>query len=554
MSQNNQKKRGLTMTFDPLVIDDLGAKLYSTLPPIISELIANGYDACAKKVWIELAGTGENKMITVTDNGIGMSFDEINEKYLRIGRKKRESEDLKELKCNRLPIGKKGLGKLAFFGVAQKAIIETIKDGEKTIFEMDWVKIQAISDKKEYEPVFTVEKTSEKNGTKIILTHIDRKSNFDTEKLKKSISNYFIFDSDFKVFIKDDSKKDFEEIDNELRYKQKGRGEDFSWLFPDVANKLGLKEKFPFIDQIKGKIILFDKPVNDNLRGVTLFSRKKLVSTPESFPVQGSSYFFQYLTGWLEIDFIDDLKPDVIATNRSSLNWNDENLESLGEFLEEIISYIHKEWRLLIKKRTTEKIKQKYYIDTTEWRETNKNNPTIIKNIDKVVQILDDPERIEEDEAVDILGIVHSLAPENADFVLWSGLHEKIRDNKIIRKEFFREDYLQAAKEAVQIYNDEVKNVSGEIINDRALMEFVFGKDKVRKIWITDKNDETDENIDEGHKWLSVGVMVGFKNPAVSHTSRTQADIIKYFSDRNCLDILSIISYLFDRLEKRKKP
>ena len=37
------------MTFDPLVIDDLGAKLYSTLPPIISELIANGYDD--KGVW-----------------------------------------------------------------------------------------------------------------------------------------------------------------------------------------------------------------------------------------------------------------------------------------------------------------------------------------------------------------------------------------------------------------------------------------------------------------------------------------------------------------------
>ncbi|MFA5730365.1 MAG: ATP-binding protein, partial [Candidatus Paceibacterota bacterium] len=78
------------MTFDPLVIDDLGAKLYSTLPPIISELIANGYDAYARNVHIELNGTGENKTIMVTDDGIGMSFDEVNEKYLRIGRKRRD--------------------------------------------------------------------------------------------------------------------------------------------------------------------------------------------------------------------------------------------------------------------------------------------------------------------------------------------------------------------------------------------------------------------------------------------------------------------------------
>src|SRR3989338_1649333 len=110
---NTPKK--LVMKFDPLIIDDLGAKLYSTLPPIISELIANGYDACAKKVWIELAGTGESKTITVTDNGVGMSFDEVDKKYLKIGRKRREEEAQKKLKCGRLPIGKKGLGKLAFF-------------------------------------------------------------------------------------------------------------------------------------------------------------------------------------------------------------------------------------------------------------------------------------------------------------------------------------------------------------------------------------------------------------------------------------------------------
>src|SRR3989344_4472316 len=142
---DNKKVAKLRMTFDPLVIDDLGAKLYSTLPRIISELIANGYDACAKKVWIELLGTGENKTIIVTDNGIGMSFDEVDKKYLRIGRKRRGNGNQKKLGCNRLPIGKKGLGKLAFFGIAKKAIIETKKEGKTTTFEMDWEKIQLMS-------------------------------------------------------------------------------------------------------------------------------------------------------------------------------------------------------------------------------------------------------------------------------------------------------------------------------------------------------------------------------------------------------------------------
>ena len=136
-----KKKRKLTMTFDPLVIDDLGAKLYSTLPPIIAELIANGYDACAKKVWIELNGRAKNKSIIIKDDGIGMDFDEIERKYLRIGWKRREDPEEKKKKCKRPPIGKKGLGKLAFFGIANKGVIETIQGNNKVIFEMDWKKI-----------------------------------------------------------------------------------------------------------------------------------------------------------------------------------------------------------------------------------------------------------------------------------------------------------------------------------------------------------------------------------------------------------------------------
>lgn len=548
--KNNKK---LQMSFDPLVIDDLGAKLYSTLPPIISELIANGYDAYAKKVYIELNGTGENKTIVIADDGCGMDFNEVNDKYLRIGRKKRDYVD-REITTKRAPIGKKGLGKLAFFGIAKKALIETVKNGNKIIFEMDWDKIQSLGKNKPYEPEFHIENTEENSGTKIVLSHIARKNDFDIESLKRNISNYFIFDDTFKVFIKNGSGGNFEEIDNELRYKQNDRGEDFSWIFPDETIKLGLDKKFSFAKDIKGKIILFDKPVKNNLRGVTLFSRKKLVSTPESFPVQGSSHFFQYLTGWLEVDFIDEIKPDVIATNRSSLNWNDENLEPLLLFLEEITGYIQKEWRQFVKDRTMKEINKNYGIDPKIWRETNKNNPVIIKNIDKVIKILDDPEKIEEKEIIDILGIVHTLAPENADFILWSGLHKKITENNIIKEKFFNEKYLEAAREAVQIYNEEVQNISGSTIDGCNLMDLCFKKDGTALIQLTNKTNESEENIDLGHQFLSKGVITGFRNPGLGHTSLTKAAIIRVFSDRNCLDILNTISYLFDRLERRVNP
>jgi len=541
----------LIMSFDPLIIDDLGAKLYSTLPPIISEIIANGYDACANKVEIELSGTGKNKSIIIENDGFGMSFNEVNKKYLIIGRKRRKEKE--KIPCKRLPIGKKGIGKLAFFGIAKRAVIETIKNKTKIIFEMDLDKIQ--NSKRVYKPEFTIEKNVlEKDGTKVTLTKMYRKTDFDMESLKRNISNYFIFDEDFKAYIKKDGEK-FEEINNELRYEQPGRNKDFEWSFPETAKKLKLKKKYSFAEDIKGTIILFNKPVRNNLRGVTLFSRKKLVNLPEFFPEQGSSFFFQYLTGWLEVDFIDKFKPDVISTNRSKLAWSDVNLQELRDFLKEIISFVHKDWRERKKERTTRKIKEKYDIDTKNWRETNKNNPVIIKNIDRIRKILDDPEKVSEEESTDILGIAYSLAPENADFVLWSGLHKKITSNSIIKERFFSEKYLEAAREAVQIYNEEVRLVSGSPLDGCALMDICFKKDDdTGLIHLTNRTDDGEKNIDLGHQFLSKGVITGFRNPALGHTSLTRAAKIKIFSDRNCLDILSTISYLFDRLERRKKP
>ncbi|PJB98055.1 MAG: ATP-binding protein, partial [Nitrosopumilales archaeon CG_4_9_14_0_8_um_filter_34_10] len=48
---------------------------------VVSELIANSYDADAKEVKILLKDSGD-KEIVVSDNGHGMSFDEINKSFL----------------------------------------------------------------------------------------------------------------------------------------------------------------------------------------------------------------------------------------------------------------------------------------------------------------------------------------------------------------------------------------------------------------------------------------------------------------------------------------
>ena len=63
------------MEFDPGTIKHLGLQMYSTLPPVIGELISNAWDADATRVDIVIPTNPvtDASEITVEDDGFGMS-------------------------------------------------------------------------------------------------------------------------------------------------------------------------------------------------------------------------------------------------------------------------------------------------------------------------------------------------------------------------------------------------------------------------------------------------------------------------------------------------
>lgn len=130
----------LEMKFNPNTISHLGIQMYSTLPPVLAELVSNSYDADAHEVILELNDSDiNNKTISISDDGHGMTFSEINNCFLLIGRNRRGT-DLKNQKSRsgkRFVIGKKGIGKLAFFGIAQTITITTVADGLGT--PLKWI-------------------------------------------------------------------------------------------------------------------------------------------------------------------------------------------------------------------------------------------------------------------------------------------------------------------------------------------------------------------------------------------------------------------------------
>ncbi|HCD5426590.1 TPA: ATP-binding protein, partial [Klebsiella aerogenes] len=158
----------LKMTFDPKTIEHLGVKMYSTLPPALAELISNAYDADASKVVLEFKEIGTKKFISVQDDGLGMDSDDIQKKFLVIGRNRRKDDgDNPTPRFGRYATGKKGLGKLALFGLAKEIRIDTVKNNKRNRFVLNWNDLLNASG--EYNPRIEInnEDTNQPNGTTI---------------------------------------------------------------------------------------------------------------------------------------------------------------------------------------------------------------------------------------------------------------------------------------------------------------------------------------------------------------------------------------------------
>ena len=108
------------MEFSNSVIEHLGIKLYQNKPTnVVAEFLSNCWDADATEVHIDLTahGVDGHPTIVITDNGRGMTRDELTDEFLVIGRNRRTSPT-ERTPGDRAPMGRKGIGKLAGFGIA----------------------------------------------------------------------------------------------------------------------------------------------------------------------------------------------------------------------------------------------------------------------------------------------------------------------------------------------------------------------------------------------------------------------------------------------------
>lgn len=367
----------LEMRFDPNVITHLGIQMYSTLPPVISELVSNAYDADATRVIIRLNDDSEEKSIVIEDNGHGMNFEEINKKFLIIGRDRRKAEGQKSRSGKRSVIGKKGIGKLAFFGIANTIQISTIQNYKKTTFLLDWEEIQSQGNAYEvYHPKIIDDqvKVSQESGTTIKLMKIKRKTGFQAKDLAISLAKSFqIFDEpDFKteIFHNDETKPIL--VRNDLRYE--GFDKFIEWQSPwtEITFNQDEENKYKeYLKSITGSLIASkEQTVPEKMRGVALFSRGKLVNEYSFYGLGATSFGYSYITGCLDVGFIEDFPEDVISTNRKSLNWETDKTKFLEEVLQFLIKKFYNFHKTKRENDKKEKVEEETGIRLDGWYET----------------------------------------------------------------------------------------------------------------------------------------------------------------------------------------
>ena len=106
------------------ILQRLGEELISSFDQGIVELVKNAYDADALRCTVELLDTDvPGGAVAITDDGCGMSNEDIRDGWLILGRSMKSPRERTPL--NRLPAGSKGIGRLGALRMGDEVLLVT---------------------------------------------------------------------------------------------------------------------------------------------------------------------------------------------------------------------------------------------------------------------------------------------------------------------------------------------------------------------------------------------------------------------------------------------
>ena len=373
MSEPNPRPR---MIISLNVLEHLGINLYSNVPSVLSEVVANAWDADADEVritWERGTERGADRIV-IQDDGSGMTPQEINERFLNVGYRRRDGQPGPTPKGRR-PMGRKGIGKLSLFSISNTLEIETVKDGQKSAFLMRLDKIREMARRHggvgTYEPeILPADGIDFRHGTRITLDHLRRRLTLrTTQALKKRVARRFSIIGErhgFRVFI-----DDREVSPSDRDYYDKIR---YIWTYGDQKEILNLckvpgKSDGPeevdsrdsavrndsltingWLATVKEVKHLKDED-GDNLNRIAVFVRGKMAQEDMLSDFAERGVYASYLIGELRVDELDkydgqdtDEDEDAATSSRQRIVEDDERYQTLREIIGRELKYIQGRW------------------------------------------------------------------------------------------------------------------------------------------------------------------------------------------------------------------
>jgi len=356
------------------VLNHLGLNLYSNVPAVLSEAVANAWDADAEHVDVQI--DPEEDKIEIVDDGHGMDYRDVNYRYLRVGYRRREDQSRpnRTPKHDRPVMGRKGIGKLSLLSIAETVDVYTTDGDERHAFRMNVDDIkEAIGEEtpaddsagtQSYTPQTLDEFPSDlESGTQIILHDLKKRVHTTETALRKRLARRFSIlgaEYNFTVSINGTT---VDVTDRDYFHKVQ-----FLWTYGDDSyadncreNRLENHESRPNTTaegyEIEGWIGTVEMPSDlvenhpgegseaDDLNKISLMIRGRMAKPDLLEDFNDSRMYTKYLVGEIHADFLDyDEYEDIATSNREDVVKEDPRYQALLDFLGDELNRIAGRW------------------------------------------------------------------------------------------------------------------------------------------------------------------------------------------------------------------
>ncbi len=324
--QPETKALSLHLTVLGRTLEHLGSQMYKRRDVAVAELVANAWDAGAKAVRLIIPSDDYDPVsshIEIIDDGSGMDAATVQTAFLVIGRNRRATAT----NSKRPVMGKKGIGKLAGFGMARVMEITTWIGSDATNFTLDLAKLKASDGQSTIMPIDGQSITrpswcKSTSGTRIVLRELKHKTPPEISKLVESLARRFS-----------------SRIRGEMEIVVNGLlvGDPMIALDVRFPKEGDITETLPSGKQISYHYGFSTETIKSpELRGFTIYVRGRTAQAPPFFfDVEGTAsgqHSTKYVTGSIDADFLDeglDDASDVISTDRQHIDWE---LPEVAEF------------------------------------------------------------------------------------------------------------------------------------------------------------------------------------------------------------------------------